>query len=96
MTWFFKKNQNCGKGKKKAKWVPVEMMYNPTDFFLGSILTMFACMFSVGVFISLFINPFFSVPTITMVYSMFSSMMFKGEIKDKSVNIFTIIKLNQM
>jgi len=92
MTWFFKKNQNCGKGKKKAKWVPVEMMYNPTDFFLGSILTMFACMFSVGVFISLFINPFFSVPTITMVYSMFSSMMFKGEIKDKSVNIFTIIK----
>ena len=92
MAWFFKKNQNCGKGKKKAKWVPVEMMYNPTDFFIGSVLTMFACMFSLGVFISLFINPFFSVPTITMVYSMFSSMIFKGEIKDKSVNIFTIIK----
>ena len=92
MSWFFKKNQNCGKSKKKAKWVPVEMMYNPTDFFLGSILTMFACMFSIGVFITLFINPFFSVPTLTMVYSMFSSMMFKGEIKDKSVNIFTIIK----
>jgi hypothetical protein len=92
MSWFFKKNQNCGKNKKKAKWVPVELMYNPTDFFLGGVLTMFACMFSVGIFISLFINPFFSVPTITMVYSMFSSMMFKGEIKDKSVNIFTIIK----
>ena len=92
MSWFFKKNQNCGKSNKKAKWVPVKMMYNPTDFFFGSILTMFACMLSMGVFITLFINPFFSLPTITMVYTMFSSMMFKGEIKDKSVNLFTIIQ----
>ena len=91
MSWFFKKNKNCGKKQKNAKWVPVEMLYNPTEFFIGCILTIFACAFSIGVFISLFINPFFSLPTITMVYSMISSMIFKGEIKDKPINIFTII-----
>ena len=91
MTWFFKMNKNCSKKKKKAKWVPVEMFQNPMQFYIGCILTFIACMLSIGVIISLFFNPIFSIPSITMVYSMISSMIFKGTIKEKSVNVFSII-----
>ena len=41
--------------------------------------------------ISLIINPIFSLPSLTMIYSMISSMLFTGQIKNEQVNIFTII-----
>lgn len=91
MSWFFKMNTNCDNKKGKANWVPVEMMYNPMKFYIGCILTFIACMFSIGVMISLIINPVFSLPSLTMIYSMISSMLFTGQIKNEQVNIFTII-----
>ena len=91
MSWFFKKNANCKNKKAKAKWVDIEMLYDMTGYMYAMFLTGFALMFSIGVIISLFINPFFSLPSMTMIYTLISSMICKGEIKEKPINVFSII-----
>jgi hypothetical protein len=91
MSWFFKINKNCNKSKGKANWAPIELMYNPVQYLSGMLLTSVACVLSIGLGISLLINPFLSLPSMTILYSMISSIIMKGEIKDNPVNIFTII-----
>jgi hypothetical protein len=85
MYWFFKTNKN-DTGKGNPEWDDVTLL-TPVNWFLGfGIVILFIILFFVGLPLIAFI-PFF-----ILLWCGLSSVMYKGIINNKDVNVFTIIK----
>jgi hypothetical protein len=85
MYWFFKSNKN-DTGKGVPDWDDVTLV-SPIDWCFGfGLVILFTILFFIGLPIISFI-PFFA-----LLWCILSSIMYKGLINNKDINVFTIVK----